>query len=239
TLALNVQGADVNDRFRLLGDGTQQYGAGPTARDTNTGRAAAGVWYTDKNLLIGSASALGDNGVGELQLADAATVPSTNPAGGSVIYSVSAAGVPLRMRDTSGNVRGLVPAFAIASADQTVSVTSQTASTYLTIPVEASATYLMEAYLTIQTPSGINFVHSWTGPTGATMVWGDSTAASIATLTGTDTWSGAGVNKTAILAGTLTTSTTAGSLTVTFASGTASNNAILRSGSWIRLFRVK
>jgi hypothetical protein len=238
-LATNVNGADANDRFRLLGDGTQQIGPGTAGRDTTTGRAATGVWYTDKNALIGSATALGDNGVGEIQLADAATVPTTNPAAGSVIYSASASAVPVKMRDVSGNVRGLVPAYAIASADQTVSVITQTASTYLAVPIEASATYLMEGFLTIQTPNAVNFVHSFTGPSGAAMVWGDSTATSVATLTGTDTWSGNGVNKTAMIKGMLTTSTTAGTLTVTFASGTAANNAILRSGSWVRLTRVK
>ena len=39
-----------------------------------------------RNLLVGANAALGDNGVGEIQLANAATVPSTNPAGGAAAY---------------------------------------------------------------------------------------------------------------------------------------------------------
>ena len=126
-----------------------------------------------------------------------------------------------------------------ATADQTVSTTTQTASTYLTYPVAANATYQMDAFLMFTSPNTINFVHSFTGPSGATMTWMDNTGTLVATITGTDTWSGNGANKSAILTGRLVTSTTAGSLTVTFASGTAANNAILRSNSWLRLTRVK
>lgn len=132
-----------------------------------------------------------------------------------------------------------IPPVAQATADQTVSVTTQTASTYLTYPVAANATYQVDVFQIFTSPSGINFVHSFTGPTGATMTWVDSSGTSLATITATDTWSGSGGNKTATLSGRLVTSTTAGSLTFTFAVGTASNNAILRAGSWLRLTRVK
>lgn len=38
TLAINVAGTDVNDRFRLLGTGSQEFGIGSSARDTTWGR---------------------------------------------------------------------------------------------------------------------------------------------------------------------------------------------------------
>lgn len=99
--AVNINGTDVNDRVRMLGNGVTQYGIGSSARDTNTGRAAAGVFYTDKNMLIGSATALGDNGVGEIQLANATTVPTTNPTAGAVLYATG--GVP-QTRSSGGAV---------------------------------------------------------------------------------------------------------------------------------------
>ncbi|GHD70193.1 hypothetical protein GCM10010317_076980 [Streptomyces mirabilis] len=235
----SMVGGDTAQRLTVGADGKLNWGPGNAATDTTAGRAASGVWYTSKNALIGSVTALGDNGVGEIQLADAATAPTTNPAAGSVVYSQSAAAVPLRMRDVSGNVRGLVSAEVIAAAAQNNSTITQAASTALTIPVEASATYRMTAMLVIQSPSGVSFTHSFTGPSGATMTWGDTTATYISTLTGVDTWSGTGANRAANIAGTLVTSTTAGNLVVTFASGTAGQTATLGQNSWLRLERIK
>lgn len=199
----------------------------------------SGVPSFSQSLRVGSATTLGDNGVGEIQLADATTVPTTNPSGGSVIYSVSAAGVPVRMRDVNGNVRGLVPARALSTAAETNSTTTQQASASLTIPVEAGATYQMTAFLVVQSPSGVSFVHSFTGPSGATMAWGDNTATYVGTITGTDTWSGSGANKAVSLHGTLVVAATAGNLVVTFASATAGQTATLGANSWLRLDRVK
>lgn len=54
-----------------------------------------------RNLLVGSTTALGDNGVGEVQLANATTVPTTNPTAGALLYATG--GVPLT-RDASGNI---------------------------------------------------------------------------------------------------------------------------------------
>jgi hypothetical protein len=57
TLAINVNGADTVDRFRLLGDGSQQYGAGGTsARDATWGRqGAAQIGTPDSDIIIGLA----------------------------------------------------------------------------------------------------------------------------------------------------------------------------------------
>jgi hypothetical protein len=226
------------------GNDSRITGALPASGGTMAGTFAgtptfSGVPSFSQSLRIGTSSALGDNGVGEIQLADAATVPTTNPSGGSVIYSKSAASVPVQMRDVSGNVRGLVPARALSSAAETNSTTTQQASTSLTVPVEAGATYQMTAFLVVQSPSGVSFVHSFTGPSGATMTWGDNTATFVGTITGTDTWSGSGANKVVSLHGTLITAATAGNLVVTFASATAGQTATLGASSWLRLDRVK
>jgi hypothetical protein len=51
------------------------------------------------NLLVGSTTALGDNGVGEIQLANVTSAPTTNPTGGALIY---ASGGGVFHRDPSG-----------------------------------------------------------------------------------------------------------------------------------------
>ena len=113
-LAVNVNGNDANDRMRILGDGTTQIGPGTAGRDTTTGRAASGTWYTDKNLLVGASAALGDNGVGEIQLANATTVPTTNPTGGVLVYSQS--GV-LKWRAPGGTVYDLSTQYVPVTAN--------------------------------------------------------------------------------------------------------------------------
>ena len=100
-IAFNVAGTAGTDNFRILGDGSMQWGPGNAARDVNMGRAASGIWYTDKNALVGSATSLGDNGVGEIQLANATTVPTTNPTAGAVLYATG--GVP-QTRSSGGAV---------------------------------------------------------------------------------------------------------------------------------------
>jgi hypothetical protein len=123
------------------------------------------------------------------------------------------------------------------TTNETNSTVTQQASTQLVVPVVANAVYAVAGKLAIQTPSAVNFVHGFTGPTGATMIWGDSSTF-IATIGGTDSWSGTGATKWANIFGTLTTGANAGNLTVTFASGTAANTATLAAGSQILLTRV-
>lgn len=78
---------DGIDRYRQLVDGSTAIGPGNAGRDTFTGRAASGIWYASPTLLVGATSALGDNGSGEIQLHNAATVPTTNPTAGAVAYA--------------------------------------------------------------------------------------------------------------------------------------------------------
>jgi len=52
-LATNVNGADANDRFRLLGTGTQQFGIGTSARDTTWGRTGvAQIGSSDSDIAV-------------------------------------------------------------------------------------------------------------------------------------------------------------------------------------------
>lgn len=197
------------------------------------------------NLTVGSSGTLGDNGVGELQLADVTAAPTTNPSAGSVVYSASGTAVPVRMRDTSGNVRGLLPAVAIATANQSItSTTTQTASTYLTLAVEANATYLMWGWIVFNGPASNSIAFAFTAPSGATMTWssgGQNNGVSLAP-TAAPTWgtSGTGSPSAVDFFGLLATSATTGALTLTFAQGTSSSTATtLMSNSVLRLERVK
>lgn len=256
-LSTNVNGTDTFDRFRLLGSGTMVIGSGTAARDVQLARTAAGLWVftnpvtshgalfaVDGNIIVGGQAGLGDNGVGVLSLTDASTVPTTNPTGGVALYSVSGASIPARLRDTSGKVRGLAPAVAVATSGQNLtSSTTQTASTQLTLTVEASATYDVTGWAYFSQTAAGSATFAFTAPSGATMVWGaggDGYTLQTAPTTITGTWT---TNTTGIgvwFFGTLTTSATAGSLTLTFAQGASSANTLtLMTGSLLRLERVK
>jgi hypothetical protein len=55
-LAINVNGADTVDRFRLLGDGSQQFGTGSATRDATWGRqGTAQIGTPDSDIIIGLA----------------------------------------------------------------------------------------------------------------------------------------------------------------------------------------
>jgi hypothetical protein len=223
----------------MLADGTWTVGSGAATRDCTFARVAAGLWCLRASVLIGSGTPLGDNGVGEIQLADATTVPTVNPAGGVDIYSQSSAvAAPIKIRTPAGDVKGLAPGWVYTGAAQNSTVTAQTASTALTLAVEANASYEMEAMIVMQSPSGVSFTNSFTGPAGASMIWCDTTATYMGTLGAVDSWTGTGANKVGVLKGALIVGATAGALTVTFGSGTAGQTAILGAGSWLKLTRV-
>ncbi len=99
-LFVNVNGTDAFDRMRLLGDGSMSIGTGAAARDVTIGRAGTKTGYVSSNLLVGAATALGDDGVGELQLATVTSQPTTNPTGGLLLYCN--ANNQLVMRTNSG-----------------------------------------------------------------------------------------------------------------------------------------
>lgn len=140
------------DRLRILGTGVIQIGPGNAGRDTNIGRAASGVFYTDKNMLVGSSTALGDNGVGEIQLANATTVPTTNPTGGALIYANAGS---VQLRNAQGLVRNVAGTISGANVQTTVANTvTETAIATLTIPANdmvVGAAYRIKAWGTAST----------------------------------------------------------------------------------------
>lgn len=111
--ALQAQLAgDTQKRFQVLVDGAHSWGpGGTTAPDTTLYRAAAarlktdGALHAGTNLLINTTSV--GAGVGVLGMANATTVPTTNPTAGGVLY---ASGGALFWRGSSGTVTQLAPA---------------------------------------------------------------------------------------------------------------------------------
>lgn len=207
-----------------------------------TGNAGAQTFTVLPDLggtvVVGATAPLGDNGVGEIQLADASTVPTTNPTGGIDVYSQSGTSTPLKVRDTAGNVRSAIDGFFQLATSPTFTLAAQTA-TPVTLAVESSATYLMEAAIIIANTTGAT-TPSWTGPTGATMQWND-TGASLdysSTIGATNNSYAANAGtRMAFFKGLLVTSSTAGSLTLTL--GVSAGTTTLSAGSWLRLTRVK
>jgi hypothetical protein len=172
-LGLSV-GGDTVHRWVSNANGAFSYGSGSVTADVVTGRPVAGVWgVTTGSLLIG-ASDLGDNGVTEIKLANATTVPTTNPSGGLVAYANAG---QLLARNPQGLVQTL--SSIIGTQTSTTTVTGVTAETVLhtvTIPANdpaAGAVYHLTGYGIFTAASG-NF--TWT------VRWGGTSGTSIAAL---------------------------------------------------------
>jgi hypothetical protein len=242
------------DHWSSTQDGSFTSGPYNTASDTNLYRGSAGVWYTDgamdvkTNLEVGGQGGLGDNGVGEIQLADASTVPTSNPTAGVDLYSQSATSSPIKIRDVNGHVRAVVDAVTVlASNAGPFTTVAQVAATGMAVTVEASATYLMEAvyFINSTVSTAQTATYSWTGPTGATMRWGDTNTTSdyVGTIGGVGGNGDVNLNIAVhclVLKGTLVTSSTAGTLTPTFGvtATTASPSYTILATSYVRLTRV-
>lgn len=242
-----VTGDSIN-RYVVHADGSTEYGPGSGSRDTFFGRATTGTAYASPTLVVGSKTALGDNMSGGIALADAGTVPTTNPTGGVDIYSASGTSTALKARLPGGSVQSITPGIVVlGTTTGTITSTSLTAITGLAIAVEANATYIVELMLIINSTvnTSMSATGSWTGPSGAAMQWGDSNQTSdyVSTLTGV--WTGDPTLDThqhfVIIMGYLTTSSTAG--TITWQAGcsgtTGSPSYTILAGSNIQLTRVK
>ncbi|MFE9834032.1 glycosyl hydrolase family 28-related protein [Streptomyces sp. NPDC005551] len=218
-----------------------QFAAGTTISISNSAgvEVVAGSRATGQNTTLGAMAPLGDNGVGVTQVADVTTAPSTNPTGGVTLYAESGTSVPLKFRDASGNVRGVARGSSFATADQTSVGTALTASTFLTASVQANAVYLVEALVYWTTANTATVTTSWTGPAGATMIWGDTTTGGdiVTTLGGVSPAWATGTKLVRIF-GTLVTAGTAGTLGFTFASSVAASVTV-KSGSGLILDRIK
>lgn len=147
TVALQTEvTGDADPRFTLTAAGVASWGTGAAALDTILQRIAAGLLGTTKSFLIGAAAALGDNGVGELQLANAATVPTTNPTGGCVLYAHQ--GVPT-VRDTGGNTLGMVRSYSATGTTLLSSFTAETDVPGATVSITvtgSNATLIVNAF---------------------------------------------------------------------------------------------
>lgn len=108
-------GTATHNNWIITSTGVYQVGSGAATVDAQIARTGAGqftvtninaahgaAWLVDGNILVGGTSPLGDNGVGVLALANATTIPSTNPTGGLVLYS-DATGT-LKYRNPNGVV---------------------------------------------------------------------------------------------------------------------------------------
>jgi hypothetical protein len=251
---------DVTNRLRVFIDGKHEWGDGTNARDVNLYRSSAGVLKTDQslhvvqNLRINTTSV--GSGVGVVGIANATTAPAGTPTGGGVLYASS--GLP-RWKGSDGVdydlVRGQFPVtLARKTADETVTnSTTVQDDDQLTAAVAASSTYLVEAFLIYDGDTTGDFRLTFAGPTGATMDWTpNGLATSQATGVGSmklgrlpianeDTLgaSGSGVKAVAMPRGILTTSSTAGNLTLRWAQATASATATtVFANSWLRLTKI-
>lgn len=113
---------DTFKRWVSAASGQMSWGSGAAAADTVLQRGGVGNLATTKNFLIGSGTALGDNGVGVLELANATTVPTTSPTGGGVLYAKQA--VPV-WRDTGGNLLGMTRSYSADSTSNLASFTTE------------------------------------------------------------------------------------------------------------------
>lgn len=113
---------DTQQRFTRRTDGQLGWGSGAATADTNLRRSGTGVLATDnylatvQGLQVGAATTAFGNGVGVMGMANASTVPTTNPTGGGVFYA-DASSRPA-WRDPNGNVWTLVPSANSGPSDQ-------------------------------------------------------------------------------------------------------------------------
>lgn len=136
-----VVGGDSVQRLVVDSTGKLMWSTGALATDTNLYRASAGIVRTDnslqasqnvgaaKNIRVGGLTDLGDGGVGELQLTNVTTVPTTNPTGGGVLYAHQA--VPV-WRDTGGNSLGMVRIYEASASGDTTLVANSTSEVDVT-----------------------------------------------------------------------------------------------------------
>lgn len=172
-MSSNLNGVAAFDNYRQFGDGSQAWGSGSAARDTFTGRSAATVYYVQPNMIVGSATDLGDNGVGELKLANATTVPTTNPTGGAVMYSQ---GGNIKARNPQGLVVSDSGVVSTIQATTTVTTTGLQSLNSFTIPANdpiAGATYEFVGY-------GVYTTNATATTLQLTLYWGTTAGVSLA-----------------------------------------------------------
>lgn len=133
-----------------------------------SGGTISGAVRFNNTVTVGSASSLGDNGVGEIQLANAFTVPTTNPTGGVVLYST---GGVFNTRNPQGLVQTVGGTTQTTTTTTTVANTvTQTALQTFTVPANdpiAGAVYELTGYgvYSVTGTPTITFTLLWAGTT--------------------------------------------------------------------------
>ncbi len=118
-LASRVTGDSVSRYVQTIA-GAMSWGSGSATRDTNLFRASADVLQTDDSFHVGTnlrvnTTSLG-GGVGVVAIANAGTVPTSDPTGGGLLYVES--GV-LKFRGPFGT-GGVIPLLAVGTSAGTV-----------------------------------------------------------------------------------------------------------------------
>lgn len=165
-------------------------------------------------------------------------------------YPVPAVG----QRLTAEFVASMLPNFVRkTSATARISTTVLAADADIAAAVEANAVYEWEALLVYDSALAADFKWAWTGPAGfaGDMWYGAILTASAAgaysddqngyaSVTATATVGGGAANVEAIrMSGTVSTTGTAGTMTLTWAQGTSTaSNTTLRAGSYLKLTRL-
>lgn len=177
------------------------------------------------------------------------------------IGGTSHAGITLQL--TSNQLTGTVnstmtrvisspPLRSVLAADQTVNNSVALAATAISLSVDANTVYELNGFLAYNTSQAADAQVGWTVPSGASMQWTlDSLFTNVTSGAGTVYRSlltaaqpaiagGPGsANAVARPIGTVTTGSTAGLVTLTFAQNTADpTDSKLFAGSWIRLTKV-
>lgn len=134
-------------------------------------------------------------------------------------------------------------AYADSPADEPFTGdTAQHPSAYVTVPVEANRTYLVDVGAVFSnTASAASAALGFTGPAGATLQWNNTTGSTgyRANIGLTDSYTGSTATREAFLRGRLVTGATAGNLTLTLSTSDAAQTSTLAAGSWILATRVK
>ncbi|MFJ4626166.1 hypothetical protein [Streptomyces sp. NPDC088847] len=125
-----------------------------------------------------------------------------------------------------------------STSNQNIAATAQTASTQLLLSVAANAEYWVDVQIIAQNTSG-TWTPSWTGPSGATMKWNDTTTSTdySSTLGATNnTYAASASVRMCFFTGILKTSSTAG--TLTFTTNASTGTTVLQADSALLLRRV-
>jgi hypothetical protein len=157
------------------GSTTQNYVDLTTNQSIGGTKTFTGEVEVSTNLLVGSATDLGDNGSGEIKLANATTVPTTNPTGGALLYSIAG---NIKSRNSQGLVLSDAGVISAVTSSSTVSTTGLQSLYSVSIPANdpvAGAVYEITGY-------GVMTTTGTAGTMAFGIYWGGTGGTALATL---------------------------------------------------------